>query len=151
MSSDHEPLHLAGALIDSRNPYISIEFGDFVVVAKSVATMDLQRVVASIVRRFRGEQFGLSSESTGIAGRLRHGCSSCQQASGFESGRHIGDQEPDRLMLCNRNPELNPLLCVIYRQLQSSLMDSYRLGSDSKTRVIERREGYLPPLSQIPQ
>ena len=66
---DHQPLHLAGALVDRGDAHVAVEAGDLVVVVEAVAAVDLQALPAGAVGGLAGVELGLGGEAAGLRRR----------------------------------------------------------------------------------
>src|SRR5690606_32604887 len=90
MSRDHDPLHVARALVDLAYAHIPADALDRILGDITIASMDLQRVGTYPFSHLRREQLGhgglAQTWPTGIAqgSRMQHHLS-----RDFDSGRHV--------------------------------------------------------------
>src|SRR6266498_85744 len=126
---DHEALDLGRALEDRVDLRVAMHPLDRVLARVSVAAEDLHRPLRRPDGHLAGLQLG--HRSLGVlevlAGAPHPGGPPDEEARRIDLHLHVGEHEPDRLVLDNGPAELNPLLRVIQGVLVRCPGDAHRL------------------------
>src|SRR5690606_24262209 len=151
-AADHQPLDVAGALVNLADPDIAIDALDRKVGEITVAAMNLDGVRAYAFGHFRRKQFGHAGLfQTGTAGILQSRGVQHHLPAGLDAGSHVSQPEGDGLMVDDGRAEGLPLAGIGQRRLKGRPGHADRLGADADAAGFEIGQRDAVTLSLLTQ
>src|SRR6266536_114560 len=156
LPGDDEPVNLARAFVDLRDPGVPEIPLDRILLRITVTSVNLQRpgrhALGHLGREeFRDRRLERKPPSPLPHAVLRRGGAAGQETRGLDVCRHVGEVEPDHLELGDRTPERTASASIVQSRLVRLGRDPDRLRRDPDPAAVHRRHRDLESVALLAQ